>query len=114
MPSAQASKAYDDCIEQAGPINNSIVFGCAEQAEAPIRKQMNRVYAQLHADLKAQEPSLADKLEVAQKAWLEYRNRQCELEGWLVGTPMQPICSLEMNETRLQQLKDWLQQRKTP
>lgn len=66
---------------------------------------MNRVYQQLFLKLQESAPGDAEQLEATQKAWLIYRNGQCDLQGKHVGSPMSYTCPMELNIQRLEELK---------
>lgn len=99
------SKMYDTCLKEAGPINNSVVYGCSEQVSAAAKEEVNSLYAKLHKTVSQRNPSDAEKLERSQKAWMTYRNGQCELAASYMGSPMYGYCPMQMNIQRIDELK---------
>lgn len=106
-PAVQADydQQYQACLDASGMINNASVVGCAEGVSETVKKEMNRVYQQLFLKLQDDAPEDAEQLETTQKAWLVYRNGQCELQGKHVGSPMYHYCPMQMNIQRVEQLK---------
>ncbi len=96
---------YQACLNANGAINNSIVAGCAEGVSAVAKRDMNRIYQQLFLKLQANDPQSAEQLETAQKAWLIYRNGQCDLQGKHIGSPMYYTCPMELNIQRVSELQ---------
>ncbi|CAM3853773.1 hypothetical protein VA7868_00946 [Vibrio aerogenes CECT 7868] len=96
---------YDACINESGPINNSVVYMCSERASQQAKDEINRRYVSVYAKLKKQGKEEADKLENAQKGWLKYRNNYCELKGLYVGSPMYAYCPMRMNISRALELR---------
>lgn len=105
---ADYSKMYDACLKEAGPINNSVVYGCSEQVSGAAKKEINSLYAKLHKIVSQRDPSDAEKLEQTQKAWIAYRNGQCELATSYIGSPMYGYCPMQMNIQRVDELKELL------
>ena len=70
---------YDRCLTEAGAVNNTSVLSCSESVSAQVKREINTLYARLHAKLAQEAPEDADKLEQTQKAWLQYRNGHCAL-----------------------------------
>ena len=102
---ADYDKRYQSCLDANGPINNGSVAACADEVSAAVKQEMNRVYQQLFLKLEQIAAEDARQLEAAQKAWLVYRNSQCELQGRHVGSPMYHYCPMQMNIRRLDELK---------
>ena len=102
---ADYDKQYQACLDANGMINNSSVASCAESVSEAVKKEMNRAYQQLFLKLQESAPGDAEQLEAAQKAWLIYRNGQCDLQGKHVGSPMYYTCPMELNIQRLEELK---------
>ena len=106
-PAVQADydQQYQACLDASGMIDNASVAGCAEGVSETVKKEMNRIYQQLFLKLQDDAPEDAEQLETAQKAWLVYRNGQCDLQGKHVGSPMYYTCPMELNIQRVEQLK---------
>jgi uncharacterized protein YecT (DUF1311 family) len=98
-------KHYQACLDASAMIDNASVAGCAEGVSETVKKEMNRIYQQLFLKLQESAPEDAEQLETTQKAWLVYRNGQCELQGKHVGSPMYHYCPMQMNIQRVEQLK---------
>lgn len=106
-PAVQADydQQYQACLDASGMINNTSVAGCAEGVSETVKKEMNRIYQQLFLKLQESQPADAEQLETAQKAWLIYRNGQCDLQGKHVGSPMYYTCPMELNIQRVEELR---------
>lgn len=102
---ADYEQQYQACLDASGMINNASVAGCAEGVSETTKKEMNRVYQQLFLKLQESAPEDAQQLEEAQKAWLIYRNGQCDLQGKHIGSPMYYTCPMQLNIQRVDELK---------
>jgi len=102
---ADYDQRYQACLDASGMMNNASVAGCAEGVSEAVKKEMNRVYQQLFLKLQESAPEDAQQLEEAQKAWLIYRNGQCDLQGKHVGSPMYYTCPMQLNIQRVDELK---------
>ena len=98
------STRYEDCI-RTNPQKLSAAAVCTEGASESAKKEMNRIYQQLFLKLQDDAPEDAEQLETAQKAWLIYRNGQCDLQGKHVGSPMYYTCPMELNIQRVEELR---------
>jgi len=96
---------YSKCLKDAGGANNSSVFSCAEDTTVVIKKEMNRLYDQIHKTISEASKEDAQKFETSQKAWLSYRNTQCELATTYVGSPMEAYCPMQLNIARVKELR---------
>lgn len=105
-PAADYATQYENCLTDAGGINNGTVEACSSSVDANVKQEMNATYGRLHARLKAQSLDDADKLEDTQIAWLAYRNGQCSLATIYVGSPMHGYCPMMLNIQRLEELKE--------
>ncbi|VXD02158.1 conserved hypothetical protein [Pseudomonas sp. 8Z] len=102
---ADYDKQYQDCLDAYGTTNNSVVSVCAQEVSAKAKREMNHIYQQLFLRYKASAQEDAQQLETTQKAWLSYRNGQCELQGRRVGSPMYHYCPMKMNIERVSELQ---------
>ncbi|MGP0170939.1 lysozyme inhibitor LprI family protein [Pseudomonas sp. NCHU5208] len=102
---ADYDKQYQDCLDANGTVNNSVVAICAEGVSNKAKQEMNRIYQQLFLKFQASAQEDAQQLEATQKAWLIYRNGQCELQGRRVGSPMYHYCPMKMNIERVNELQ---------
>ncbi|SHO57548.1 lysozyme inhibitor LprI family protein [Vibrio quintilis] len=96
---------YDQCIKDSGPINNSVVYTCAERASQKAKEEINRRYVSAYTKLKKYDKEEAHKLEVAQQGWLKNRNNYCKLKGAYIGSPMYSYCPMRMNISRALELR---------
>lgn len=99
-------KIYSQCLDNSGPINNSVVAACSEEASNEAKKELNALYNKFYAKLKSENPEDAEKFELSQKSWLKYRNSHCELAGSYVGSPMYGYCPMQLNIERVMQLRE--------
>lgn len=100
----------NQCREAMGPLNNSVVMGCAEQASGAARKDMNRVYQKTFLALRQQSEADAAAFETAQKAWLQYREAWCDSQGRSIGTPLYSTCRMDLNIARVAELETFYAQ----
>jgi uncharacterized protein YecT (DUF1311 family) len=107
-PSPDYVARYDRCLTEAGAINNAAVAGCSESVSTAVKSEINTLYVKLHTRLAQESAEDADKLERTQKAWLAYRNGQCELAASYVGSPMYGYCPMMLNIQRADQLREML------
>lgn len=105
------SKIENDCRKKNLDINNSVVMGCADQASDAAKKDMNIVYQKIYKIIQAREiPDITGKFEMAQKNWITLRENWCDVQGFIIGTPMYSICRMDMNISRVNELNDLLEQ----
>ncbi|MGH8818506.1 MAG: lysozyme inhibitor LprI family protein [Achromobacter pestifer] len=102
------SAQYDQCLSDAGATNNTSVLDCSSSVSASVKSEINALYGKLHARLAQQSQEDADKLEQTQKAWLVYRNGQCDLATSYVGSPMFGYCPMLLNIQRADELREML------
>ncbi len=96
---------YDNCVKQAGTINNTVVSECSNEANIFYKQQINKNYNTIYKALLKQSPDNAKAFELSQKSWLKYRNNHCQLAGTYIGTPMYDYCPMILNEIRSKELK---------
>lgn len=105
------SKIESDCRKENADINNSIVMGCADLASDSAKKDMNIVYQKIYKKIEVRDiPSVAKRFEMSQKSWLTYRENWCDVQGFLIGTPMYSICRMNINIDRVNELEELLEQ----
>lgn len=106
------AKIESDCRkENAGVINNSVVMGCAEIASDAAKKDMNIVYQRIYKIIASRNiPDITEKFELSQKSWLVLRENGCDVQGFMIGSPMYSICRMDMNITRVNELNEMLEQ----
>ena len=105
-PAVDYNTLYDRCLTEAGAVNNTSVLSCSESVSAQVKREINTLYARLHAKLAQEAPEDADKLEQTQKAWLQYRNGHCALATSYVGSPMYGHCPMLLNIARALELRE--------
>lgn len=99
-------KQYSACVDRNGPINNSVVMICSEEVSERVKSDMNRYYKIAYARLASQSAEDAARLESAQRAWLIYRDTHSDLAGAYVGSPMYGYCPMELNKSRVDELRE--------
>lgn len=105
------TKFETDCRKENQDINNSVVMGCADLASDAARKDMNRVYNKIYKIIDARKiPDITRKFEMSQKNWITLRENWCDVQGFIIGTPMYSVCRMDMNISRVNELNDMLEQ----
>lgn len=105
------SKIESDCRRENPEINNSIVMGCADMASSAAKKDMNIVYQKIYKIIiERDDAHVINNLETAQKSWLASRESWCDLQGFMIGSPMYSLCRMEMNISRVNELNHFLEQ----
>ncbi|WP_213323024.1 lysozyme inhibitor LprI family protein [Klebsiella aerogenes] len=105
------SKIEADCRKNNQDINNSVVMGCADQASDAAKKDMNIVYQKIYKIIRAREiPDITSKFEAAQKNWIASREDWCDVQGFIIGSPMYSVCRMDLNISRVNELNDLLEQ----
>lgn len=105
------TKIETDCRKENRDINNFVVMGCADLASGAARKDMNVVYQKIYKIIKLRElPDITGQFETAQKNWITLRENWCDVQGFIIGTPMYSVCRMDMNITRVNELNDLLEQ----
>jgi len=95
---------YAECVGE-GAINNSLIHICAGTINHLMEKKIQNMYESLLKTYKEESPESFDKLKESQKMWQSYKEAQCNLEGWAIGTPMYDLCPVRINEERIKNLK---------
>ena len=103
---AYAQDPYDACTERAGTMNNSVVYECSAEASAVYKQEITAAYRKIHAALRERSQEPARVFEQAQHAWLDYRNKHCDLITQYVGGPMDGYCQMNLNKARAGELKE--------
>jgi uncharacterized protein YecT (DUF1311 family) len=107
---AQSTSEYDSmygkCVDENGPINNSVVARCSETVSNKAKSEITRRYKSIHARLLSKNPEDAGRFERSQKAWLQYRNIHCDLAGAYIGSPMHGFCQMNLNSARALELRE--------
>ena len=104
---------YSECVDKSiaewkktdpnAGLNNGIASNCMLYASDEYKKQINKLYKQLMATLKAENDTFGMELvETAQKKWLKYRDSKCNL----FNTGLEELsCLMDENEARVKKLK---------
>lgn len=104
------SKIESDCRNKNTELNNSVVMGCAELASTAAKKDMNIIYQKIYKAIEARNvPDITSNFENAQKAWLVSRENWCDVQGFMIGSPMYSVCRMGMNISRVNELNDMLE-----
>ncbi|MWP60469.1 DUF1311 domain-containing protein, partial [Escherichia coli] len=83
------TKIETDCRKENQDINNSVVMGCADLASDAAKKDMNIVYQKIYKIIQTREtPDITRKFEVSQRNWITLRENWCDVQGFIIGTPM--------------------------
>jgi uncharacterized protein YecT (DUF1311 family) len=64
------------------------------------------LYRKAYEMLSKQSAADAAKLEHSQKSWVSYRNKHCELATSYVGSPMFGVCPMQLNISRVNELRE--------
>ncbi|EMH4161421.1 DUF1311 domain-containing protein [Pluralibacter gergoviae] len=105
------AKIEADCRKENQDINNSVVMVCADLASDAAKKDMNIVYQKIYDIINLYEmPDVTGKFEIAQKNWITLRENWCDVQGFIIGTPMYSVCRMDMNIARVNELNDLLEQ----
>ncbi|SFU23045.1 lysozyme inhibitor LprI family protein [Mesorhizobium sp. YR577] len=72
--------------------------------------ELNKLYKEIEGRLK-DDPDTQKNLVAAQRAWVSYRNAECDLQtsggGSIVGTTY-PICQTGLTQSRIEDFKNYL------
>ncbi|KZP78518.1 hypothetical protein A3460_20130 [Enterobacter roggenkampii] len=86
-------------------------MGCADLASSAAKKDMNIIYQKIFNIIDSRDvPDIVKSFELAQKSWLTSRENWCDVQGFMIGTPMYSVCRMDMNITRVNELNDLLKQ----
>ncbi|KQS88571.1 MULTISPECIES: lysozyme inhibitor LprI family protein [unclassified Rhizobium] len=115
------ASAQEDQIDCQNAITQAEMNMCANQDYEAADKELNAVYRKAMASVKATDTELADidtnlvgaveALKNAQRAWIGYRDGQCELAGFEArGGSMEPMlvsgCLADLTKKRTDELKE--------
>ena len=82
---------YSSCADANGPLNNSVVYLCADKViEIAQRDAEEKISALRRTNLKQDIEVLLE----AQELWAAYVQEQCELQGKYVGSAMVSYCPM--------------------
>ncbi|MCE0814094.1 lysozyme inhibitor LprI family protein [Buttiauxella sp. S04-F03] len=105
------SRIESDCRKEKPDINNSIVMGCADLASSAAKKDMNITYQKIFKIIESRDvPDITKNFEMAQKSWLLSRENWCDVQGFMIGSPMYSVCRMDMNIARVHELNELLEQ----
>ncbi|KAF3884106.1 MULTISPECIES: lysozyme inhibitor LprI family protein [Nostocales] len=97
---------YGKCLKAAGVTNNSSVDRCSRQTFTATEQEMNRLYSKIYNQIASRQAEDAKKFELSQKFWLSYRDSHCKLAGAYVGSPMYSYCPMQLNISRVAELRE--------
>ncbi|GAA6617677.1 lysozyme inhibitor LprI family protein [Scytonema sp. NUACC26] len=98
---------YSTCLKAAGVTNNSSVEQCSRQTFKATDLEMNRLYDKIYRQIVSRQAEDAKKFELSQKFWLSYRDTHCKLAGAYVGSPMYSYCPMQLNISRVAELREF-------
>ena len=113
-----ASAEDEPIIKCEDAVTQSDMTLCAVQEHAAEDKKLNAQWAETNkavaewdAALDAEQRGAVDALLKAQRAWIQYRDGQCEVEGFSVrGGSLEPaiveLCLADLTRKRTVELKD--------
>ena len=113
-----ASAEDEPIIKCEDAVTQSDMTLCAVQEHAAEDKKLNaqwaetkKAVAEWDAALDAEQRGAVDALLKAQRAWIQYRDSQCEVEGFSVrGGSLEPaiveLCLADLTRKRTAELKD--------
>lgn len=119
--SASVTRAQEDQIDCQNAMTQAEMNMCANKDYEAADKELNAVYKKAMASMKATDTELVDidtnlvgaveALKNAQRAWIGYRDGQCELAGFEArGGSMEPMlvsgCLADLTKKRTDELKD--------
>lgn len=106
---AELKDYYSECMSKYETINNSKIYECTAYADQKYKGTMNKAYNKIYKSLKAdgRDSADAESFEKSQLGWLDYRDKQCALEGSYIGSPAHPLCLSSKNKARAEELLDF-------
>jgi uncharacterized protein YecT (DUF1311 family) len=98
-----------DCSKAA---DQSTMNSCANQAYKKSDRALNDIYNQIQHRLK-DDPGTGKKLTAAQKAWIQFRDSECNfaasgVAGGSIAPMIQSECADSLTQDRIKQLKTYL------
>ncbi len=105
---------YSNCVDESDFIDNATIYSCSQYVSDDVLLQIDKVYGKIKKELnKSGKLDKWDKEQIqefksSQEAWLQYRDKQCKLEGFYIGSPYYTLCPMYMNINRLSELKTLL------
>ena len=106
---AELKDYYSECTSKYKSMNNSVVYECTGYADQKYKSAMNKAYNKIYKSLKsnARYDEDAANFEKSQLGWLDYRDKQCDLEGSYIGSPALPHCLQSKNKERAEELMNF-------
>lgn len=107
LGSERASASDSDC---ADPVDQTTMTMCAEQALQAADAELGATYVAL---IETVSPQGREKLEAAWRAWIAYRDAQCDFDtfgarGGSIHSMLQSTCRTGLAQAQTQLLKDQL------
>jgi len=107
-PTKDIKIEYDDIYAKCvgnNSITNTLINACAGFINHLMEKKIQHLYTDLLKKFKEDSPNSIEKLKDSQKMWQLYKDSECDLEGWAIGTPMYDLCPVEINKERIKRLE---------
>jgi uncharacterized protein YecT (DUF1311 family) len=103
------SRTFQDCMNKSGGVTVEM-RACSSDELKRQDERLNKAYEALQKRL---EPPVRDRLRLAQRAWIQFRDAECALVGAPeAGGTLGPVivdgCHVEMTAIRADQLGDLL------
>ena len=104
-PAVDYNTLYDRCLTEAGAVNNTSVLSCSESVSAQVKREINTLYARLHAKLRRKRPRTPT-------SWNRRRRPGCNTATAIarsprpVGSPMYGHCPMLLNIARALELRE--------
>lgn len=105
------TKAYNKCSDDAQGLvgASAIVAGCSESVTQMSDSVIHKLFRHIHTQIMERSPADARLFEQAQRDWLSYRDKHCQLMGGYVGSPMYNYCPMLLNIARIKELEELAQ-----
>ncbi|MBM1021655.1 DUF1311 domain-containing protein [Enterobacter sp. A11] len=72
---------------------------------------MKVIYQKIYTIIESRNvPDVAKNFELAQKSWLVSRENWCDVQGFMIGSPMYSVFRMDMDISRVDDLNDLLDQ----
>ncbi len=97
---------YNQCVEESGTINNSVVLACSGKTFQASQQEIDNLYQKIFSQLLKQSPEDAQKFQIAHQSWSAYRDKSCEIARSYIGSPMSGFCPMKKNISRVEELRE--------
>jgi len=106
LADSEKKNAFELCVEKHGTFNNGVAEACSNIASNELKKEMNRLYAVIYKKISETSMNDAKAFEQSQITWLKYRKSHCSLMINYVSHLMYASCPMNLNATRIDELKE--------